>query len=275
MSDIQREESFRSAIKNQKRRLSATKIEKRNSLTDTGRPSAVPSKLNLKKRDSLTPPRRDGWTPPPRVTMTPPPRTAMTPPPPSQEEPEPREDSKQSTPDIRLEFYDIAELSPLSTPGCSPRASPTQDLRAAAAAASRSPSPRPRSAVPPGSPLLSPHHHQISPALKRARSFNKDLRRARSFRAQREKSCSRSSSLANSRCVTPEPEVAEPVIIAQTAQEVSFSIKRALGSRKGWKIMPDDGHIMDGEALKRVVNMIKDIEYQGFAVPERITIKVP
>jgi hypothetical protein len=37
MSDLQREESFRSAIKNQKRRLSATKIEKRNSLTDTGK----------------------------------------------------------------------------------------------------------------------------------------------------------------------------------------------------------------------------------------------
>ena len=43
---------------------------------------------------------------------------------------------------------------------------------------------------------------------------------------------------------------------------MSFSIKRALGSRKGWKIMPDDGQLMDGEALRRVVNMIKDIEYQ-------------
>jgi hypothetical protein len=45
-------------------------------------------------------------------------------------------------------------------------------------------------------------------------------------------------------------------------QEVSFSIKRALGSRKGWKIMPDDGHSLDNEALRRVVSMIKDIEYQ-------------
>jgi len=32
MADIQRDESFRSAIKNQKRRLSATKIEKKNTL---------------------------------------------------------------------------------------------------------------------------------------------------------------------------------------------------------------------------------------------------
>ena len=36
MADIQRDESFRTAIKNQKRRLSATKIEKRNSITETG-----------------------------------------------------------------------------------------------------------------------------------------------------------------------------------------------------------------------------------------------
>ena len=44
--------------------------------------------------------------------------------------------------------------------------------------------------------------------------------------------------------------------------EVSFSIKRALGSRKGWKIMADDGHSIDGSALKTVVNMIKDMEFQ-------------
>ena len=44
--------------------------------------------------------------------------------------------------------------------------------------------------------------------------------------------------------------------------EVSFSIKRALGSRKGWKIMADDGHNIDGSALKTVVNMIKDMEFQ-------------
>ena len=45
-------------------------------------------------------------------------------------------------------------------------------------------------------------------------------------------------------------------------KEVSFSIKRALGSRKGWKIMADDGHSFDGSALKTVVSMIKDMEFQ-------------
>ena len=61
--------------------------------------------------------------------------------------------------------------------------------------------------------------------------------------------------------------------------------------RKGWKIMADDGEDMDGSALKTVVTMIKDMEcqvtksisscisiifsiVQGFAVPDRITVKV-
>ena len=53
--------------------------------------------------------------------------------------------------------------------------------------------------------------------------------------------------------------------------------------------MVDDGEMMDGSALKTVVSMIKDMEYQvgsinssyiifriiqGFAVPDRITVKV-
>jgi len=59
----------------------------------------------------------------------------------------------------------------------------------------------------------------------------------------------------------------------QRSQEVSFSIKRSIGSRKGWKIMSEEGQQMDGDALRKVVNMIKDIEFQGFVVPERITIK--
>ena len=32
--------------------------------------------------------------------------------------------------------------------------------------------------------------------------------------------------------------------------------------RKGWKIMSDSGEILDSAALKTVVGMIKDIEYQ-------------
>jgi hypothetical protein len=119
--------------------------------------------------------------------------------------------------------------------------------------------------------LLKPHLNAESPALKRARSFNKELRKARSFRNARELSTSRNSSAVNSRNVSPEPETNGNV--EQT--ESSFSIKRALGSRRGWKIMADDGGMVDGVALRRVVTIIKDMELQGFAVPERITIKVP
>ena len=77
---------------------------------------------------------------------------------------------------------------------------------------------------------------------------------------------------------------------------MSFSIKRTLGARKGWKIMADDGQAIEGSALRTVVGMIKDLEFQvrnhllldhwnhrsvlslamqGFSVPERITIKIP
>lgn len=58
---------------------------------------------------------------------------------------------------------------------------------------------------------------------------------------------------------------------------MSFRIKKCLGSRKGWKIIPDDDEVggeLDSGALRTVVNMIKEMECQGFAVPERISVKV-
>jgi len=268
-TDIQREESFRTALRNQKRRLSATE---KKTVTEATRKSLLG---NLKTRDSLTPPRRDLLTPP---------RTSSTPSRKSQnrmgdcvasDQDVSNENScpnsKQSTPDIRLEFWDINELSPLSTPAVSRSPSPfdLHDLQL-----SRSPSPRNiRSPLPPNSPLLSPH--RASPQLKKVQSFNKELRRARSFRNAREKSASRNSSAANSRCSSPCPET---ILLKNKPyqQEVSFSIKKSFGSRKGWKIMPDDGHHdIDASALQSVVSIIKDMEVKGFAVPERISIKIP
>lgn len=216
----------------------------------------------MTKRDSLTSPRST----PPRSHMTPPRQGLKNN---SNDEKENEVPSKQSTPDIKLEFWDIDELSPLSTPACSPphsRSPSPFDFRPGPP--SRSPSPRPlHSPVPLDSPLLSPH--VMSPVVKRAKSFNKERRRAASFRAAREKSLSRNNSAVSSRNTSPErcPTPANT--------EVSFSIKRALGSRKGWKIMADDGQTIEGSALKTVVGMIKDMECQGFSVPERITIKVP
>ena len=57
----------------------------------------------------------------------------------------------------------------------------------------------PRSPLPPDSPLL--QTRQLSPAVQRARSFNKELRRQASFRLARERqqSLSRNNSPACSR----------------------------------------------------------------------------
>lgn len=136
-----------------------------------------------------------------------------------------------------------------------------------------------RSPLPPGSPLLVTR--AMSPALQRARSFNKELRRQASFRAAREKqSLSRNNSpnvsRTNSPAVSrnPSPEREEPV---SQQQEMAFRVKKCLGSRKGWKIIPDnDDNLEDINtvALRTVVSMIKDMECQGFAVPERISVKV-
>jgi len=169
-------------------------------------------------------------------------------------------------------------LSPRNSPikGMSPRNSPntskagTPEISTIAEdspVVSPCPSPRAMTPVPQDSPLL--HPRALSPCVQRARSFNKDLRRAASFRAAKERSCSRNSSAANSRQGSPEPAP------AVASAEVSFSIKRALGARKGWKIMTEDGESLDSNALRAVVGMIKEIEYQGLAVPERITIRVP
>lgn len=57
------------------------------------------------------------------------------------------------------------------------------------------------------------------------------------------------------------PERIEPV----EKQEVAFRIKKCLGGRKGWKIIPtdeDDYADIDAKALRTVVNMIKELECQ-------------
>ena len=60
------------------------------------------------------------------------------------------------------------------------------------------------------------------------------------------------------RCSSPCPE---SLLKTKAGQEVTFSIKKSFGSRKGWKIMPDDGHHnIDASALQSVVSIIKDME---------------
>merc|ERR1711892_390919 len=115
--ELGREESFRSALRNQRRRLSAT--EKKSIQLDIGGVRHPGDRLLCLRRDSLTPPRRK--TPPRDKTGTDtPPRRAQEPPAMSE-----GTASKQSTPDIKLEFWDISELSPLSTPATSTTRSPS------------------------------------------------------------------------------------------------------------------------------------------------------
>jgi hypothetical protein len=101
-----------------------------------------------------------------------------------------------------MDFYSVDELSPLSTPASSPPASPPTPR--SFSSVSTIPCPHSpavsHSPIRPDSPLLCPH--TLSPALRRARSFNKNLRRAASFRAARERdSLSRNNSPACSRLV--------------------------------------------------------------------------
>merc|ERR1712141_8079 len=85
--------------------------------------------------------------------------------------------------------------------------------------------------LPPDSPLLRPSTPQ-SPGSRRAREIQRDARRARSGSGSR----SRGGTPARS---TPTPKTTTTTVIP--GEELSFSVKPNLGTRKGWKIMPESG----------------------------------
>ena len=56
--------------------------------------------------------------------------------------------------------------------------------------------------------------------------------------------------------------------------EICFTIRKHLGGRQGWKIMPEkENTLKQTDALMKVVSLIKDMELKGHAIPEKITIK--
>lgn len=254
MSDLQREESFRTSLKNQKRRLSTPKQPKME--------TAETPKDNLLSVPTAPKPIKDSLL-----------RQAVT---------------KQIPPTLQLpsDCYDIEELSPLSTPASSPfppaspnpiggseseRFSPFRDSRCSTPATpgSRCSTPdRGGSPVPPDSPLLC--RTPPSPSALRAREFHKELRRARSFRASMERS--RENSRTRERSDSSTPTI--PVNPVSQPTEMSFKIRPALGNRKGWKIMPEEGDSVESAVLQKVVALIKELEFSGHAVPERLTLKV-
>ena len=123
--------------------------------------------------------------------------------------------------------------------------------------------------LPPDSPLLRPSTPQ-SPGSRRAREIQREARRARNFRDSLERSGSRSRGGTPARS-TPTPKTTTTTVIP--GEELSFSVKPNLGTRKGWKIMPESGD-PDPEILQRVIDMIHEMEFSGRAIPERITLKV-
>merc|ERR1712020_779142 len=124
--------------------------------------------------------------------------------------------------------------------------------------------------LPPDSPLLRPSTPQ-SPGSRRAREIQREARRALNFRDSLERSGSRSRGGTPARS-TPTPKTTTTTTVIP-GEELSFSVKPNLGTRKGWKIMPESGD-PDPEILQRVIDMIHEMEFSGRAIPERITLKV-
>jgi len=121
-----------------------------------------------------------------------------------------------------------------------------------------------RTPVPQDSPLLQKAVPQ-DPILKRIRSFNKSLKKAQSFRLTRAKSKSVEKIV--------EPEVEESF----SGREISFKVKKAMMGRIGWRIMPEDDSLnlkMNKDILNQVLERIKDMQYCGQTVPEKITVKL-
>merc|ERR1711970_447199 len=108
------------------------------------------------------------------------------------------------------------------------------------------------------SPLLS--QPCLDETTKKLKIFNKSLRRARSFRAGREKIQKKSS----------EPPA------SLSGQEVTFLISKSLSGRIGWKIMPEDETIqLQGlHCLEQVMERIRDLQFTGEVIPQKLTMLI-
>eukprot|EP00092_Neocalanus_flemingeri_P048999 GFUD01056167.1.p1 GENE.GFUD01056167.1~~GFUD01056167.1.p1 ORF type:complete len:230 (+),score=68.73 GFUD01056167.1:68-691(+) len=121
-------------------------------------------------------------------------------------------------------------------------------------------------AIPADSPLLT--KPPTDSRRKRFCSFNKDLRRARRFRASREREISAEKS--------PSPCNPPPSPSLQ-GHCVTFLIKKSLTGKVGWKIMPEDDNLnlrMNCQVLEQVLTRIRDLQYSGQEVPSRMCLVV-
>ncbi|XP_023337850.1 uncharacterized protein LOC111708643 [Eurytemora carolleeae] len=153
--------------------------------------------------------------------------------------------TRESSPDYRLEIMSVctsASLSPIPPLSPSPPDSPSRKTPVSA-----------------DSPLLS--KAPTDPARRRLKSFTKTLRRARSFRASREKSV----------------DTVGCDILNLSGQEVTFIIKKSVSGRIGWKIMPVDENLnlrMNANVLEQVMNRIRDLQFSGQVVPDKMSLLI-
>lgn len=155
--------------------------------------------------------------------------------------------TRESSPDIRIDIIcsGATSLSVSPIPPESPLLPPTPD------------SPR-KTPIPSDSPLLT--HKPDNEALKRVRSFNRSLRKARNFRMHREKS-------AHHEEPDPDPEL----------KEITFTIRKTKFGRRGWKVMPEDEcnlKRLNAEIMERVMARIRDMEFSGKVIPEKMTVPI-
>jgi len=122
---------------------------------------------------------------------------------------------------------------------------------------------RNRTPVPADSPLLTKVRQD--PILKRFRSFNRSLKKASSFRQARD----RAADLLGKR-ITPSPKL-------PPKREVTFRVKKTATGRSGWKIMPEDESLslkINKDVLNQCLDRLKEMQYSGEAIPDKITITV-
>ncbi|TRY78938.1 hypothetical protein TCAL_16728 [Tigriopus californicus] len=134
-------------------------------------------------------------------------------------------------------------------------------------------SPMRKTPIPANSPLLTPHKPATNSNLERVKTYNRNLRRARSFRAQRERSYD-NTGLREGRCNSTSTGTAPPMPMPK---EVSFTIRKSQFGRRGWKVMPEDNlnlrHV-NGDIIEKVMCTIRDFELSGRVVPERMTLRL-
>ncbi len=119
--------------------------------------------------------------------------------------------------------------------------------------------------------------------LEKMKSFNRTLRRARSFRGGRERSCSNASEYRrpnnNNNCNNNNNE--KNSTKSGSKRSMTYCVQRTKYGRKGWKVMlppeaeeDNDKAFFDKAALEKVMGRIRDLEFSGKEVPERITVEV-